>query len=197
MARVFLSHSSKDKPFVRRLAEDLVAMGHEPWLDEWKIKVGECVVTNVERGISDADCVVLVLTPDAVSSGWVEREWKAKYWNEISQRRTFVLPALAKACEIPALLQTRKYADFRKSRRAADPVRVATDALSDTKPALPAERGRVGRRLAPGRRRELRARRAQGGSPPLGPRGRRRRGPVRACGGARPSAAAAHAGPLW
>jgi hypothetical protein len=118
VARVFLSHSSKDKVLVRRLAEDLAAIGHEPWLDEWEIKVGECIVTKVEHGISEADCVVLVLTPSAVSSGWVDREWKAKYWTEISQRKTFVLPAMSEDCKVPVLLGTRKYADFRKSYAA-------------------------------------------------------------------------------
>ncbi len=112
MARVFLSHSSKDKTFVRRLAEDLAAIGHEPWLDEWEIKVGECIVTKVEHGIAEADWVVVVLTPSSVSSGWVEREWKAKYWTEIGQKKTLVLPVLAEACTIPLLLQTRRYANF-------------------------------------------------------------------------------------
>jgi hypothetical protein len=115
MARVFVSHSSKDKPFVRRLAEDLAAMGHEPWLDEWEVKVGECIVTSVEHGITKADCVVLVLTPSAVASGWVDREWKAKYWTEIGEQRTMVLPVLVEECVIPTLLHTRKYADFRKA----------------------------------------------------------------------------------
>lgn len=115
MARVFLSHSSKDKTFVRRLAEDLAAMGHEPWLDEWEIRVGECIVTKVEHGIAEADCVVLVLTPNAVASGWVDREWKAKYWTEIEGNKTFVLPVMVEDCVVPVLLHTRKYADFRKS----------------------------------------------------------------------------------
>lgn len=113
MARVFLSHSSKDKVFVRQLAEDLNAMGHQPWLDEWEIKVGECIVTKVEGGIENADFVVLVMTPNAVESGWVDREWKAKYWTEIEARKTQVLPVLLQDCKVPLLLHTRKYADFR------------------------------------------------------------------------------------
>ncbi|HSS48239.1 MAG TPA: toll/interleukin-1 receptor domain-containing protein [Thermoanaerobaculia bacterium] len=34
---VFLSHSSKDKPAVRKLAETLRARGLKVWLDEWEL----------------------------------------------------------------------------------------------------------------------------------------------------------------
>src|ERR1700732_561766 len=43
-ARVaFISHSSKDKPFVRRLAGDLVASGVRVWIDEQRILVGDSI----------------------------------------------------------------------------------------------------------------------------------------------------------
>ena len=48
MARIFISYSSKDKEFANRLYNDLQKFGHEPWLDELKIKVGECIVTKIE-----------------------------------------------------------------------------------------------------------------------------------------------------
>jgi hypothetical protein len=113
MAHVFLSHSSKDKDFVRQLHADLKAIGHQPWLDEWEIKVGECIVTKVERALADADFVVVVMSPNSVASGWVDREWKAKYWNEITEKKITVLPLMLADCPVPLLLQTRRYADFR------------------------------------------------------------------------------------
>ena len=115
MAKIFLSHSSKDKKFVYRLGEDLGALGHEPWLDEWEIKVGECIPSKIDHAIGEADYVIIVLSPDAVESGWVEREWQSKYWDEIEQNETFVLPVLLRDCKIPNLLKPKKYADFRKN----------------------------------------------------------------------------------
>lgn len=115
MAKVFISHSSKDQKFAERLAGDLLALGHEPWLDAWKIKVGECIPSKVEHAISEADYVVIILSPDSVKSGWVDREWKSKYWDEIQETRTLVLPVLLRDCEIPQLLKTKKYADFREN----------------------------------------------------------------------------------
>ncbi|RKY18091.1 MAG: hypothetical protein DRP63_02625 [Planctomycetota bacterium] len=114
MARIFISHSSKDKEFATRLAQDLKEMGHQPWLDEWEIKVGECIVTKIEEGVSVSDYMVIVLTQDSISSGWVEKEWKSAYWREIERKKVVVLPALLSQCEIPPLLRTKRYADFTK-----------------------------------------------------------------------------------
>jgi hypothetical protein len=114
MASVFLSHSSADKPFVYRLAQDLKSMGHQIWLDEWELRVGQHFISKMDEGTRRADYVILVLTPESVSSGWVEREWNAAYRSEIDQDRLVVLPVLVRPCTIPTELQTKKYADFTK-----------------------------------------------------------------------------------
>lgn len=119
MAKIFISHSSKDKEFVRKLSADLSNLGHEPWFDEWEIKVGECIVSKIEHGIKESDYIIIVLTENSVNSGWVEREWKTKYWDEINQGKTLILPALLEDCKIPALLQTKRYADFRNNYSVA------------------------------------------------------------------------------
>ncbi|MBF5055095.1 transmembrane sensor domain-containing protein, partial [Alcanivorax sp. 521-1] len=114
-AKVFISHSSRDKTFARWIGTDLKAAGHTPWFDEWDIQVGESIPAKISDGLREADFVVVVLSEHAVSSQWVEREWHAKYWNEVSQGRIHVLPALYKDCEIPELLKTKRYADFRNN----------------------------------------------------------------------------------
>lgn len=115
MPTVFLSHSSKDKTIARQLASDLTEYGHRVFFDEWDIKVGDCIVTAIEQGIVHAEFVVILLSPNSVESQWVEREWKAKYWIEVEAKRLGVLPVLIADCDIPLLLKTRKYADFRSS----------------------------------------------------------------------------------
>jgi hypothetical protein len=44
---VFLSHSSKDKPIVRELAERLRADGLRVWFDEWIIQPGDMIGLKV------------------------------------------------------------------------------------------------------------------------------------------------------
>lgn len=101
MAKLFISHSSEDKPFVRMLAADLVAKGHDVWLDEWEIKIGESIPLKIEQALTDADFVLLVLSESATKSNWVEREWRAKFWDQITRGETLVLPCLAQKCVIP------------------------------------------------------------------------------------------------
>lgn len=112
-AKIFISHSSIDKPFAKMLCMDLEANGYIPWLDEWDIKVGESIPEKISNGLQEADFIIVILSENSVSSKWVEREWQAKYWNEIEHGRVNILPILLKECKIPELLKTKKYADFR------------------------------------------------------------------------------------
>jgi TIR domain len=52
MIGVFLSHSSKDKPFVRDLAAALEAGGEiKVWLDEREIDYGQNIVLRIADGL--------------------------------------------------------------------------------------------------------------------------------------------------
>lgn len=113
--RVFISHSSKDKGFATWLGTDLKAAGHTPWFDEWDIRVGESIPQKISEGLRAADFVVVVLSEHAVKSRWVEREWHAKYWSEVEAGQVQVLPVLLRDCDLPELLKTKKYADFREN----------------------------------------------------------------------------------
>ena len=110
--KIFLSHSSKDKQFVRWLNIDLRNKGHNTWMDEWEIKVGDSIPKRLSHGIEECDFVIVVLTKEAVKSRWVENEWQAKYWDEVSEGKVKVLPLLLEECKIPTFLKIKKYADF-------------------------------------------------------------------------------------
>jgi len=129
-SKVFISHSSKDKMFATWLGTDLKAAGHSPWFDEWDIRVGESIPQKISEGLKAADFVVVVLSEHAVQSKWVEREWHAKYWSEVEAGRVQVLPVLLRDCEIPELLKTKKYADFRENyNNGLEDVLLALDSL--------------------------------------------------------------------
>lgn len=113
-ASVFISHSSKDKQFAKWISVDLRNIGHKVWLDEWAILVGESIPKKIEVGIEECDFLILVLSDHAVKSHWVEREWHAKYWDEVEKDKVYILPALKEQCEIPSLLKSKRYADFTK-----------------------------------------------------------------------------------
>jgi hypothetical protein len=112
--RAFLSHASKDKAVVNQIATDLAKLGVAPWLDEWKIRAGESIPQKISLGIKDSECVIVFLSRNAIASKWVEREWQTKYWDEIQRNEVLVIPVLLEDCEIPELLKTKKFADFRE-----------------------------------------------------------------------------------
>lgn len=110
--KVFLSHSSSDKEFVKSLAVDLKYYGFDVWLDEWNIFAGESISSKIADGISKSRFVILILSKESVDSRWVESEWESKYWDEIQLNEIMVIPIIKEKCEIPQLLKSKKYIDF-------------------------------------------------------------------------------------
>jgi TIR domain len=107
MISVFISHSSKDKPFVRELADFLERDGEiKAWLDEREIAPGQNIVTRIADGL-DSDFILLILSPDSVDSNWVKEEWTDAFWDQTNNRKTKLLGVSYRDCKIPQLLSTR------------------------------------------------------------------------------------------
>lgn len=113
MPKVFLCHSSVDKPFVRRLADDLNSQSLSVWIDEKEILVGDPIREKIEQGLRASDYLAIVLSPDSVTSAWVQKELDAKLIEEVESRSVRILPIYYRQCQIPALLSGKHYADFR------------------------------------------------------------------------------------
>lgn len=113
MSSIFISHNHKDKPFVRRLANDLGAMGVKAWVDEAEIKVGDSLISKISAGLVEMEYLGVVLSPNSVSSSWVQEELQQALHSQISERKVKVLPILLRDCPIPVFLRDKLYADFR------------------------------------------------------------------------------------
>lgn len=143
--KIFVSHSSKDKQFAKWLSIDLANAGHRPWLDEWEIRVGDSIPTQIGIGIEECHFVLLLLSRKSISSHWVEREWQAKYWKEVQDNEVMVMPVLIEDCDIPILLQAKKYADFRTDYTEGFKTLLASLLPSPTKQRLTARSTRTRR----------------------------------------------------
>jgi WD40 repeat protein len=70
---VFLSHNSRDKRFVERVAERLKRAGLEPWLDAWSLVPGEDWQQGVAAGLAASEsCAVFVGPADL--GAWSHQE---------------------------------------------------------------------------------------------------------------------------
>ena len=112
MLSVFLSHTSVDKPFVRRLAQDLELQGIRYWIDEAEIRVGESLIQKIREGIDTMTHLAVVLSPSSVDAPWVQREVDVAMNQEIAGGKVKVLPLLYKQCNLPGFLLGKLYADF-------------------------------------------------------------------------------------
>ncbi len=111
----FLSHSSKDKPFIRQLSSDLVKEGIDVWLDEHRILVGDSITEKIGQGLAQSDFFVIALSEASVGSAWVKKELSGALIREVEKREVTVLPILLGECEMPDMLKDKKYANFRQS----------------------------------------------------------------------------------
>ena len=71
---IFLSHNRNDKPFVRKLGHRLAVAGVKVWVDEAEMRLGDSLIEKIQAAIKESDFVGAVLSPDSVTSTWVQRE---------------------------------------------------------------------------------------------------------------------------
>jgi hypothetical protein len=117
MASIFLSHSSKDKFFVRELAGKLSAAGVRVWLDEAEISIGDSLTAKIGQAIDQMDFFAVVLSRHSVASEWVQRELQIAMQRELKEHKVIVLPLLIEPVDLPPFLRDKFYADFTNPER--------------------------------------------------------------------------------
>lgn len=110
---IFLSHTGADKPFVRRLRDDLVARGvPHVWIDEAEIEIGDKLIDKIEEGMKLSRYIAVVLSTKSINAPWVKKELDVAMNREITRGEVVVLPLLYEQCELPEFLKGKLYADF-------------------------------------------------------------------------------------
>ena len=131
MSSIFLSHSSIDKPFVRKLAADIRRSGFFVWVDEAEIKIGDSLIEKIENGIDNTDFLGVVISSASIKSEWVNREVRIALSQEILGKRIKVLPILLENVAIPSFLIDKKYADFTSDEKYKSSLQLLIDRLSE------------------------------------------------------------------
>jgi hypothetical protein len=92
----FVSYSREDSEFVLRLADDLKAAGASVWLDQRDIVAGQRWDRAVEDALTECARMVVILSPDAVSSTNVMDEVSFA----LEEQKT-IIPVIYRDCAIP------------------------------------------------------------------------------------------------
>lgn len=107
IVKVFISHSSKDKRFVRKLKNDLEENGISTWIDEDEIDAGDSLLDKLEDGLEESTHFIIVLSQNSVKSQWVRHELE----NAIKGNHK-IIPIKYKECNIPIELEGLLYIDL-------------------------------------------------------------------------------------
>jgi hypothetical protein len=120
--RVFVSHhhSSEEDEFTARLVADLQASNANVWVDDASSNSDDFVL-KISEGMTGRQWLVLVMTPAALQSRWVQREVNAAIAEQSAGRMLGVLPIEMTRCEvsdIPLLWRTLQRYNATKSYEA-------------------------------------------------------------------------------
>jgi len=114
--RVFLCHSSHDKPAVRALYKRLKAEGWiDPWLDEEKLLPGQDWDLAIEKAVEDSHAVIACISNHSVTKeGYIQKE--LRFILDIAltkpEEEIFVIPLRLEDCQPPRRLRVFHYVDY-------------------------------------------------------------------------------------
>jgi hypothetical protein len=115
MSAAFLSYARVDgRDEADHLFDDLSAAHKRAWVDRYNLRVGDDWGPEIEEAIRKAEAFILLLTPGAVASPEVKREYE-----EALRLKKDVLPILIKQCEIPTAIHPINYLDLTSADRHA------------------------------------------------------------------------------
>ena len=99
--RIFISHSSKDKPAAEALAVALRARRIDPWFEKWEISAGDDVVASVNAGLGEAGAAIIAGSRYSRDSRWVETETSYLADARVNEQGILIL---GDECFVPPLL---------------------------------------------------------------------------------------------
>ncbi len=99
---------------MRVLAENLHQSGLNVFFDEWEIAPGDVLAHKLDEGIRNSRNGVLVVSQTAFERPWVKEEYAAMMTRAVAGQQRLI-PVLIEDAEMPPLLASRVWVDFRNA----------------------------------------------------------------------------------
>ncbi len=110
---IFMSYSRRELGFVDDLVRKLEGEQYNVWLDYRALIPGSPWNVQIEKGLKDADTVLLVVSKAALASEYVALEWR--HFLETKKR---LILLIFEAVDLPKELEQYEWVDFRGSYQA-------------------------------------------------------------------------------
>jgi hypothetical protein len=117
--RVFLCHSSADKPIVRALYKRLLAEGADPWLDEENLLPGQNWELEIRKAVRNSDIVIVCLSSSSINkAGFVQKEitFVLDVADQQPEGTIFLIPLKLEKCSSPDRLSRWHWVNFFEER---------------------------------------------------------------------------------
>jgi len=114
----FISYSSKDDIFVRKLHADLQQHDVRCWFAPKDMKFGAKIRDTIDEAIREQEKVILVLSANTIASAWVEKEFETTFGEEHRRNQTILLPIRIDASPLKA--SKSWIADIKRTRNIGD-----------------------------------------------------------------------------
>src|SRR5215217_4137443 len=131
--QVFLSYHRTDVDAAEQVRAQIVAHGVTTWMDQYDIPASAYWPDEIDKGLNQADFVVGLLSPDAVTSRNVKNEWD---W-ALQNGKTLIL-MMTRNCVVP-----HRYVSISFIDATGDNAQAALERLTRTpglRPARPESR---------------------------------------------------------
>jgi len=116
----FISYSSKDEAFVRRLHADLQSRGVRCYYAPEDMKIGDRIRSSIDRAIRIRDKLLLVLSENSINSSWVEKEVETAFEEEKRRGRPVLFPIRLDDAVMDMDIEASWAADIRRARHIGD-----------------------------------------------------------------------------
>lgn len=119
---VFLSHNSKDKAAVEKIARKLISVGLRPWFDKWNLSPGDTIMDVLEKAVKTIPCAALCFGP-ADQGAWhiMEiRAYVAKWAKNNARMIPVILPGAPDEPDVPLFVQETLWVNMRSWEKKKD-----------------------------------------------------------------------------
>jgi hypothetical protein len=114
----FISYSSNDDEFARKLDGDLRRRGVKCWFAPRDLPIGAKTRDGIDRAIKTADRMIIILSKNSIRSTWVEKEVETAFEKEAAIGQTILIPIRLD----PSVMEANEAwaSDIRRQRNIGD-----------------------------------------------------------------------------